>query len=77
VQVERRDDGRRDVAVHDRDALRPGQALFGPALVDSSDTTIWIPAGMTAFVNSEGSLVMECQSAQSRPANSRQMEPMA
>ena len=45
--------------MHDGDALRPGHALSGPALIDARDTTIWVPAGMTAAVNPQGTLVME------------------
>jgi N-methylhydantoinase A/oxoprolinase/acetone carboxylase beta subunit len=33
--------------------------LTGPALIDADDTTIWIPSGMTAEVNPQGTLIME------------------
>ena len=59
VRVERGDDGRRDVAVHDGPSLRPGHVLTGPALVDGSDTTIWIPERCTARVDPQGTLVVE------------------
>jgi N-methylhydantoinase A len=59
VRLERGEGGRQDIPVHDGDALRPGHALSGPALIDARDTTIWVPAGMTAAVNPQGTLVME------------------
>ncbi len=59
VRLERGPDGRRDIAVHDGAALRPGHAVAGPALIDASDTTIWVPSAMTAMVNPQGTLVME------------------
>ena len=62
VRLERGEGGRRDIPVHDGDALRPGHALSGPALIDARDTTIWVPAGMTAAVNPQGTLVMETTS---------------
>ena len=59
VRLERGDDGRREVAVHDGPSLRPGHVLTGPALVDGSDTTIWIPDGCTAQVDEKGTLNVE------------------
>ncbi len=61
VRLERGDAGREDIAVFDGDRLRPGHTLGGPALIDARDTTIWIPAGATATVNGQGTLVMEMQ----------------
>ena len=61
VRLERGPDGRRDVAVHRGDALRPGHRLEGPALVDGSDTTVWLPVGARAEVDSRGTLVMEVE----------------
>ncbi|MDG2002584.1 MAG: hydantoinase/oxoprolinase family protein [Novosphingobium sp.] len=62
VRLERGDGGRRDIAVHDGAGLLPGHMLVGPALIDASDTTIWVPDGMSAMVNSQGTLVMESAS---------------
>jgi N-methylhydantoinase A len=59
VRLERGENGRKDIPVHDGDELRPGHALTGPALIDARDTTIWVPAGMTAEVNPQGTLIME------------------
>jgi len=61
VRLERGDAGREDIAVFDGDRLRPGHALRGPALIDARDTTIWVPAGATAAVNGQGTLLMEMQ----------------
>jgi N-methylhydantoinase A len=61
VRLERGDAGREDIAVFDGDRLRPGHALRGPALIDARDTTIWVPAGATAAVNRQGTLLMEMQ----------------
>jgi len=59
VLLERGAGGRREVPVHDGDALRPGHAIVGPALVDGPDTTIWIPPGSRASVDSLGTLIVE------------------
>jgi len=48
-----------DVAVHAGAELRPGHTLTGPALVDGSDTTIWVPAGSHAHVDPHGTLIVE------------------
>jgi N-methylhydantoinase A len=47
------------VSVYDEDALKPGESLAGPALVDSPDTTIWIPEGMTARMDARRNLSVE------------------
>ena len=31
----------------------------GPALIDGADTTIWLPAGMSARVDTERTLIIE------------------
>ncbi|MCY4342016.1 MAG: hydantoinase/oxoprolinase family protein [Gammaproteobacteria bacterium] len=45
-----------EVPVHHLDALRAGQVLEGPALIDTSDTTIWTPPGMFTHVRRNRSL---------------------
>jgi N-methylhydantoinase A len=50
------------VAVHDSASLTPGDIFTGPALVDASDTTIWVPSGMTARVDAQRTLVIEARS---------------
>jgi N-methylhydantoinase A len=59
VRVERGAGGVRAVPAYDGPALVPGSGLEGPALVDGSDTTIWMPAGSRARVDAYGTLVME------------------
>jgi len=59
VRLERADSGRRDVPVHDGAALVPGHRIAGPALVDGSDTTVWVPPGSRARVDAVGTLLVE------------------
>jgi N-methylhydantoinase A/oxoprolinase/acetone carboxylase beta subunit len=47
------------VPVYDGAALSPGDRLAGPALVDASDTTIWIPQGMNAGMDAARTLIVE------------------
>jgi len=54
--------GPEPVSVYDENSLMPGECFTGPALVDSSDTTIWIPAGMTARMDSRRNLSVEAGS---------------
>jgi N-methylhydantoinase A len=58
VQIDREEGG---VAVpfYDGPALRPGHAIEGPALIDGSDTTIWIPDGTRAQLDAHTSLIVE------------------
>ncbi len=75
VRLERGEDGCRDVAVHDRDSLLAGHVLTGPALVDAPDTTIWVPAGMRALIDPQGTLVMERETADASLPPAHAMEP--
>ena len=50
------------VPVLEKAALRPGHRFNGPALVDAVDTTIWVPAGVTARVDRALSVRMEAAS---------------
>jgi N-methylhydantoinase A len=50
---------RRKVNVFDGNALLPGHELSGPALIDGSDTTIWVPAKTRARVDEAATLVVE------------------
>lgn len=43
----------------DFEALRAGDCLEGPALIDGSDTTVWLPSGMAAKVDGERTLIIE------------------
>ena len=44
----------------------PGNVLAGPALVDGSDTTVWLPHGARARVDDYGTLVMEVAMTEQR-----------
>jgi N-methylhydantoinase A len=59
VRVGRGDGGVVDVTVHTGSELRPGHVVTGPALVDGSDTTIWIPSATVGLVDRNGTLALE------------------
>ena len=59
VRLERHGEGIREVDVYDGGGLRPGHVLTGPALVDGTDTTIWVPVGSRASIDHNGTFVME------------------
>jgi N-methylhydantoinase A len=52
-------DGRVPHAIHARDALRAGDLVAGPAIVEQYDTTILVPAGWTLRVVAGGSALLE------------------
>jgi N-methylhydantoinase A len=62
VQVGREPDGIVEVDIFDGAALHPGHQLHGPALIDSSDTTLWIPDGCSAVIDKYATLLMEVSS---------------
>jgi N-methylhydantoinase A len=47
------------VDVFDDAELAPGWVVRGPALVDRSDTVIWVPEGVRASRDGNGSIVLE------------------
>jgi N-methylhydantoinase A len=47
------------VVVYDRDKLGPGAYLFGPAIVEAKDTTIWIPPGHGAEIDRYENLLIK------------------
>jgi N-methylhydantoinase A len=53
---------RKKVNVYEGPALQPGHQLVGPALIDGSDTTIWIPAKARARVDERATLIVEVSS---------------
>jgi N-methylhydantoinase A len=77
VRLERGEGGRRDIAVYDRETLLAGHSLTGPGLVDAPDTTIWVPAGMRAVIDRQGTMVMERDTADALRPPSHAMEPAA
>lgn len=48
-----------NVPAYDRNELLPGHVLRGPALIDSDDTTAWVPPGVRAEVDEYRTIVME------------------
>jgi N-methylhydantoinase A len=48
-----------EVSTYDAAALQTGQDITGPGLIDGADTTIWLPAGMTARVDPDRTLIIE------------------
>lgn len=50
-----------DVQVVAGNDLQPGHQIEGPALIDSRDTTIWIPEGVRAAVDGYRTLTLEVQ----------------
>ncbi|MGR3803747.1 hydantoinase/oxoprolinase family protein [Marinibacterium profundimaris] len=48
-----------DTPIYDRAALRPGNEIAGPAIIDQLDTTTVVPPGMTARVDTYLTLILE------------------
>ena len=46
-------------AIHERNALRPGMSLDGPALIVEDGTTTVVPQDFTARINAAGQIVLE------------------
>jgi N-methylhydantoinase A len=59
VRVGRSDDGAQQVAVYDAEDLHPGHVVAGPALLDGTDTTVWVPGTTALSVNRHGTLILE------------------
>ena len=51
--------GRRTMDLYERDRLRPGMRLDGPALICQMDSTILLPPGWTARVDGYRNLILE------------------
>lgn len=45
--------------IYDRYCLRPGDKLFGPALVEERESTLAVPEGATARVAEGGEIVVD------------------
>ena len=50
---------REKAAIHERDALKPGMSLDGPALIVEDGTTTVVPKGFAARINSVSQIVLE------------------
>ncbi|WP_112663568.1 hydantoinase/oxoprolinase family protein [Microvirga flavescens] len=48
-------------ALYTRDALRPGNVVAGPAIIDQMDTTTVVPPGMAATVDNYLNLILEAR----------------
>ena len=55
-----------DWPVFDRDTLRPGDRLAGPAIVAERESTTLLPAGDAARVSGEGSLIIEVSAREAK-----------
>lgn len=51
--------GFRETALVDRDAIRAGHRIPGPAIVEQEDTTVLIPPGVAATTDRLGNLILE------------------
>ncbi len=51
--------GRVQAAIHSREALAPGAALLGPAIVEQADTTALVSPGWRGIVDADGNLILE------------------
>ena len=59
VRLDRDGEGTHPVDVYDAARLLPGHVLRGPALIDGTDTTIWVPRGATVRLGPHGTFTME------------------
>ena len=59
VRLRRGPDGIVEVDVYDGSKLSPGHEFKGAALVDSMDTTVWVPEGGSARIDERGTFIME------------------
>jgi len=53
----------REVPIYRREAMAPGAAIAGPALIEEDDTTTVVAAGFAAAVDAHGYIVLERQPA--------------
>jgi 5-oxoprolinase (ATP-hydrolysing) len=57
-----------EVPVYERDALRPGARIPGPALIAEKHSATYVAAGWDAQVDAAGNLVLQCESAKCESA---------
>ena len=48
-----------DAGIFDDAAIDVGETLHGPALIERRDTSIWVPGGVFAYRDREGSIILE------------------
>jgi N-methylhydantoinase A len=61
--------GWQSTPIYDRDALRAGSLVAGPAVIEATDTTILVNPGHTALMDSSGNLVMDVSTTKAAGAN--------
>ena len=59
VRVDRSADGDQAVAIYEGKELLPGHTLKGPALIEGTDTTVWVPALAKVKMTAQGTFSME------------------
>jgi N-methylhydantoinase A len=59
VRLERGPGGTRAVDVYDGEGMLPGHALDGPALIDGTDTTVFVPEQAALTVSPRGTYIVE------------------
>jgi N-methylhydantoinase A len=59
VRVERNEGGEHPVDVYEGRDLLPGHTLEGPALIEGTDTTVWVPARATVTMTAHGTYALE------------------
>ncbi len=50
-----------DATVHQRPALRAGDRMTGPALIEQDDTTTVVPVGFSAVVDAQLNVIVEAR----------------
>jgi N-methylhydantoinase A len=61
----------RPTAVYDGPALSPAASIDGPAIIDYPDTTVVLPPGASARVDTLGNVVIDVGSAPSEALSGR------
>ena len=51
--------GYRDTPIYDREQLRAGHTITGPAIIEAVDTTVLVPPGQTLHLDESGHSIME------------------
>jgi len=62
------------VPIYERAALRPGQCLAGPAVVQEASSTLILPEGSSAQVDDSFSLIVNLEAASELSSSTRQAE---
>jgi N-methylhydantoinase A len=49
-----------DTPFYDREGLRAGNVIVGPAVIEQLDSTTVVPPGMPARVGADGAIIIDC-----------------